>query len=111
MVFIDTYCHHVALFCKGKIEQLFAVTSRVWIGASLRGYLIDMCGVRKMLQPDLVIIDVDMPGITGIEVAIHDPHEIAELQNAAIFGKATTAELLESARAQGHDFEPTTSPG
>jgi CheY-like chemotaxis protein len=56
------------------------------------------------LTPALLISDVMMPGMTGVELAIHFRKAQPECKVLLFSGQAATADLLEKARAEGHDF-------
>lgn len=60
--------------------------------------------------PDLVISDVMMPGITGIDLAIKVKETIPECKVLLFSGQAATVDLLENARRLGHDFTILTKP-
>lgn len=64
----------------------------------------------ERLQPDLLITDVVMPGMTGIEVAIITRSRLPKCKILLFSGQAATADLLEIARSQGHEFELLTKP-
>ena len=60
--------------------------------------------------PDIVLSDVIMPGINGIETAIRI-REIAPSCRIILFsGQAATVDQLETAHAQGHDFQIIAKP-
>jgi DNA-binding NtrC family response regulator len=60
--------------------------------------------------PHLLITDVAMPGMTGIELAIHFRKTQPECKVLLFSGQASTADLLERARAQGYDFDLLAKP-
>ena len=62
------------------------------------------------LRPDLIISDVIMQDMDGIEAAIHIRDFLPSCKILLFSGQAATADLLESARAQGHDFEILAKP-
>jgi CheY-like chemotaxis protein len=64
----------------------------------------------RALQPDLVISDVIMPDMNGIEAAISIRGFLPNCKILLFSGQAATADLLESARAQGHEFEILAKP-
>jgi DNA-binding NtrC family response regulator len=54
--------------------------------------------------PSLVVSDVIMPGMNGIELAVRLKSKYPKCKILLFSGQAATADLLESARAEGHDF-------
>lgn len=64
----------------------------------------------RTLQPDLVISDVIMQDMNGIEAAIHIREFLPSCKILLFSGQAATADLLENARAQGHEFEILAKP-
>jgi CheY-like chemotaxis protein len=61
-------------------------------------------------QPDMLISDVIMTGMTGIEAAIQTRAKLPGCKILLFSGQAATADLLERARAQGHEFEILAKP-
>ena len=61
-------------------------------------------------QPDMLISDVIMTGMTGIEAAIEVRKLLPQCKILLFSGQAATADLLERARAQGHEFEILAKP-
>jgi CheY-like chemotaxis protein len=59
----------------------------------------------RSLQPDLIISDVIMPDMDGIQAAIRIRSFLPNCKILLFSGQAATADLLENARAQGHEFE------
>jgi DNA-binding NtrC family response regulator len=61
-------------------------------------------------SPDLIISDVTMPGISGIDLAIQMRAQYPNCKILLFSGQATTLDLLESARARGYDFRLLQKP-
>src|SRR6266852_3704711 len=66
--------------------------------------------VARGERPDLIISDVIMPDMNGIDAAIHIRQFLPECKILLFSGQAATADLLERARAQGHEFEILAKP-
>jgi CheY-like chemotaxis protein len=64
----------------------------------------------RSLQPELIISDVIMPDMNGIEAAIRIRAFLPGCKILLFSGQAATADLLETARAQGHEFEILAKP-
>ncbi len=64
----------------------------------------------RELRPDLIISDVIMQDMDGIEAAIHIREFLPSCKILLFSGQAATADLLENARSQGHDFEILAKP-
>lgn len=64
----------------------------------------------RSMKPDLVISDVIMPDMNGIEAAISIRGFLPTCKILLFSGQAATADLLENARAQGHEFEILAKP-
>ncbi|MGA2891146.1 MAG: response regulator [Terracidiphilus sp.] len=60
--------------------------------------------------PDLLISDVVMPIMSGIELAIQLRGHCPECKVLLFSGHSGTADMLETARADGHDFELLPKP-
>jgi CheY-like chemotaxis protein len=64
----------------------------------------------RSLSPDLIISDVIMPDMNGIEAAICIRAFLPACKILLFSGQAATQDLLEDARAQGHEFEILAKP-
>ena len=60
--------------------------------------------------PDLLISDVVMPKMSGIDLAIAMKHTIPTCKVLLFSGQAATIDLLAQARSNGHDFTTLTKP-
>jgi DNA-binding response OmpR family regulator len=63
-----------------------------------------------IVSPQLLISDVMMPGMTGVELAIALGELIPACKILLFSGQAATADLLCEARELGHDFTTLTKP-
>jgi CheY-like chemotaxis protein len=66
--------------------------------------------LAKDRTPDLLISDVMMPGMTGVELAITVKRTIPACKILLFSGQAATVDLLEKARHDGYDFTTLTKP-
>lgn len=64
----------------------------------------------RSVKPDLVISDVIMPDMNGIETAIHIRKFLPGCKILLFSGQAATADLLETARARGTNSRFSPSP-
>jgi len=61
-------------------------------------------------QPDMLIADVIMADLNGIDAAIQIRTLLPKIKILLFSGQAATADLLEKARAQGYEFEILAKP-
>ena len=61
-------------------------------------------------QPDMLISDVIMADLNGIDAAIRVRALLPSIKILLFSGQAATADLLEKARAQGYEFEILAKP-
>lgn len=66
--------------------------------------------IARQNPPALVISDVMMPQMTGVELAIALKDSIPACKVLLFSGQAATANLLDRARAEGHDFTMVSKP-
>jgi DNA-binding response OmpR family regulator len=62
------------------------------------------------IPPDLLISDVAMPGMNGIELAIAIADSVPDCKILLFSGQASTVDLLDRARHAGHHFNLLTKP-
>jgi DNA-binding response OmpR family regulator len=60
--------------------------------------------------PDLLISDVLMPDLSGVDLAIRMRAQHPKCKILLFSGQAATLDLLEDARNQGHDFQLLLKP-
>ncbi len=66
--------------------------------------------VAETLKPDMVISDVIMTDLNGIDAAIRIRMMLPSCKILLFSGQAATADLLDRARGQGHEFEILAKP-
>ena len=64
----------------------------------------------RTLSPDMLISDVIMTDLNGIDAAIRIRTMLPTCKILLFSGQASTADLLDRARAQGHEFEILAKP-
>ena len=66
--------------------------------------------LAKQVCPDIVISDVIMPDVDGVQTAIGIQRACPKARILLFSGQAATSDILERARAEGHDFELLPKP-
>jgi DNA-binding NtrC family response regulator len=66
--------------------------------------------LAKNVAPELLISDVVMPGMTGVDLAITITQTIPGCKVLLFSGQAATVDLLAKARHSGHDFTTLAKP-
>lgn len=61
-------------------------------------------------MPDIVLSDVIMPGLNGIETGIRIGEVAPKCKIILFSGQVATVDLLEKARQQGHHFQILAKP-
>ena len=64
----------------------------------------------RMIRPDAIVTDVIMPGLNGVETAKAVMEFLPECRILLFSGQAASMDLLEKARAEGHNFEVLAKP-
>lgn len=66
--------------------------------------------IARTIPPDLLLSDVAMPGMNGIDLAVTIRQIIPTCSVLLFSGQASTADLLETARAAGQEFTVLAKP-
>jgi CheY-like chemotaxis protein len=66
--------------------------------------------LAKILRPDVVLSDVMMPGLNGIETGIKIREIVPNCKIILFSGQAATINLLEDARRRGYTFDILAKP-
>ena len=61
-------------------------------------------------NPDCLITDVVMPGMSGIDLAVEIRDRFPACQVLLFSGQAATSDLLTTVRGRGHDFDVLPKP-
>ncbi len=95
---------------KGITETLKAILQ-------MKGYVVETAfdGVEGYEaacrnKPDLIISDIAMPRLNGVEMAIKLTDELGTVKILLISGQAVTVALLQQARARGYSFDCLAKP-
>jgi CheY-like chemotaxis protein len=66
--------------------------------------------IANTLQPDILVTDVVMAGMNGVEAAIHVRQMLPSCKIVLLSGEAIPADLLAEAREHGYEFESIAKP-
>jgi DNA-binding NtrC family response regulator len=71
---------------------------------------IEALAAAQLRAPKLLITDVLMPAMSGVDLAIQVTAECPECRVLLFSGQASTMDLLDGARRQGYEFELLQKP-
>ena len=71
---------------------------------------VEAVALAQTLKPDLLVTDVIMPDMNGIEAAINIRGFLPACKVLLFSGQAATAGLLDEARKRGYEFEILSKP-
>lgn len=66
--------------------------------------------LAEEICPDIVISDVIMPDLDGVQTAIRIQRSCPNVRIMLFSGQAATSDILEKARAEGHHFDLLPKP-
>jgi DNA-binding response OmpR family regulator len=70
----------------------------------------DAISAARMQRPDIVLSDVMMPRMSGVELGIQLRSEFPEIKIFLFSGQAATRAMIHRAEAEGHYFELLPKP-
>jgi CheY-like chemotaxis protein len=70
----------------------------------------DAISAARKLRPDIVLTDVLMPKMSGVELGIHLRTEFPGIKVVLISGQAATSAIIRRAQAEGYFFELLPKP-
>jgi CheY-like chemotaxis protein len=71
---------------------------------------LEALAAARTKSPDLLISDVEMPGLCGIELAIQVKAQYPTCKILLFSGRPSSLDLLDAARACGHNFDLLLKP-
>jgi len=94
------------------IASTLAMILRLQGGFHARAFTqpLEALEAARLDAPDLLISDVVMPLLSGIELAIQVREHCPDCKVLLFSGQAATADMLETARANGYDFDLLLKP-
>jgi CheY-like chemotaxis protein len=66
--------------------------------------------LSRTVPPDLLLTDVSMPGMSGVDLAIEMQRRLPACKVLLFSGQASTSDLLGAARVAGHEFTILAKP-
>ncbi len=106
-----------------RLSVVFVVDDDVTVSSSLAmvlqhsGYIaryftnpLEALEQIKANPPDLLISDIAMPQLSGVDLSILVKTSFSECEILLFSGQACTADLLDEARKQGHHFTLLSKP-
>ena len=95
---------HVVASTLAAILQMHGFTAKSFTSP------LEALTAARSKAPDLLISDVEMPGISGIDLAIQMKAQFPKCKILLLSGQAATLDLLQQARALGHNFDLLLKP-
>ena len=106
-----------------SVPHIFVVDDEPVIASSLAAILklhgyattsftsaLEALAAAQLSAPDLLISDVVMHGLSGVDLAIQIKAECPECKILLFSGQASTRDLLKDARSQGNTFQLLQKP-
>ena len=71
---------------------------------------LEALNAARVRSPDLLISDVEMPNLSGIDLAIQMKAQYPTCKILLFSGQPSTLDLVDAARTKGHDFDLLLKP-
>lgn len=91
-------------------DTLTEILSRSGYAAAAAYDATDALETALITPPEMLITDVVLPGMSGIELAITIKRIFPDCKILLFSGQAATSDLLASAKSQGHQFTLLNKP-
>jgi DNA-binding response OmpR family regulator len=91
-------------------DTLTEILSRSGYAATAAYDGADALETALLTPPELLITDVVLPGMSGIELAITIKRIFPDCKILLFSGQAVTSDLMANAKSQGHQFTLLTKP-
>jgi CheY-like chemotaxis protein len=91
-------------------SSLAAILNMKGLSARFFTSPLEALAAARLESPDLVISDVAMPGISGVDLAIQMRAQYPRCKILLFSGRATTLDLLEDSRAHSYGFRLLQKP-
>jgi DNA-binding NtrC family response regulator len=108
---------HSKEFCIFVVDDEFVISSTLALILRQKGFFalafqapLDALEAARYQVPDLLISDVVMPQLSGIELAIRIQEQCPDCKVLLFSGQAATVGLLLTANVRGHHFEVMSKP-
>jgi CheY-like chemotaxis protein len=94
----------------GIAQTLATILNQMGLEATAFTNPLEVLKIAQNQSPDLLISDVMMPELSGIELAIQIKSHCPNCKILLFSGQAATADLLGAAREKGYHFELLAKP-
>lgn len=108
---------HSKRLCIFVVDDEFVIASTLALILRNKGFFalaflapLDALDAARSQAPDLLISDVVMPQLSGIELAIRIQEQYPDCKVLLFSGQAATVGLLQAANERGHHFEIMSKP-
>jgi DNA-binding NtrC family response regulator len=123
LLFTEKLLERGPMCLQNSVPRVFVVDDEHVIASSLAAILklhgysatsftspLEALAAARSRPPDLLISDVAMPGLSGVDLAIQMKAQYPECKILLFSGQATTEDLLKDARSHGHTFQLLQKP-